>query len=148
MLLLKNAELRTPAPAGRGDVLLAGGRILRVETGIDIPARYCEVVDASGLLAVPGFIDGHVHMVGGGGEGGFATRTPELMLSEAIRGGVTTVVGCLGTDGYTRHMAGLLAKAKGLEEEGISTFVYSGSTGSPCARSCPAWRRTCSSSTR
>jgi beta-aspartyl-dipeptidase (metallo-type) len=126
MLLLKNAELRTPDPAGRGDVLLAGGRILRVEPGIELPARYCEVIDASGLLAVPGFIDGHVHLVGGGGEGGFATRTPELMLSEAIRGGVTTVVGCLGTDGLTRTMGNLVAKARGLEEEGLSTFVYTG----------------------
>jgi beta-aspartyl-dipeptidase (metallo-type) len=48
------------------------------------------------------------------------------MLSDAVRGGVTTVVGCLGTDGVTRSMAGLLAKARGLDEEGISTFVYTG----------------------
>jgi beta-aspartyl-dipeptidase (metallo-type) len=126
MLLLKNAELHTPAPAGRGDLLLAGGRILRVEPGIEIPERYCEVMDASGLLAVPGFIDAHVHMAGGGGEGGYATRTPELMLSEAIRGGVTTVVGCLGTDGVTRTMGNLVAKARGLQEEGLSTYIYTG----------------------
>jgi hypothetical protein len=65
-------------------------------------------------------------MTGGGGEGGYATRTPELMLSGAIRGGVTTVVGCLGTDGVTRSLAGLLAKARGLDEEGISAFMYTG----------------------
>lgn len=126
MLLLKNADLHAPDPAGRADLLLAGGRILRVEQGIDLPARYVEVIDATGLLAVPGFIDGHVHMVGGGGEGGYATRTPELMMSEAVRGGVTTVVGCLGTDGLTRTMGGLVAKARGLQEEGLSTFVLTG----------------------
>ena len=114
MLLLKNADIYAPAPIGRADILAAGGRILRIEPGIVLPPSYAEEVDASGLVAVPGFIDGHVHMTGGGGEGGYATRTPELMLSDAVRGGVTTVVGCLGTDGVTRTPAGLLAKAKGL----------------------------------
>ena len=126
MLLLKNADIYTPAAIGRTDILVAGGRILRVEPDIQIPASYCECVDATHLIAVPGFIDGHVHIMGGGGEGGYATRTPELALSDAIRGGVTTIVGCLGTDGITRTLAGLLAKARGLDEEGISTFIYTG----------------------
>jgi beta-aspartyl-dipeptidase (metallo-type) len=131
LLLIKNADVYAPEPEGRCDLLIGGGKILRMEPDIRMPRKYCEVVDASNLKAVPGFIDGHVHIMGGGGEGGFATRTPGLPLTDAIRGGVTTVVGCLGTDGYTRNMAGLLAKAKGLEEEGLSTFVYSGSYGLP-----------------
>ncbi len=126
MLLIKNAEVYTPARAGRVDVLMAGGRVLRVEPEIRMPVEYCEVFDAAGFVAVPGFVDAHVHILGGGGEGGYATRTPELALSDAIRGGVTTVVGCLGTDGVTRSLAGLLAKARGLDEEGISTFVLTG----------------------
>jgi beta-aspartyl-dipeptidase (metallo-type) len=131
LLLIKNADVYAPESGGRCDLLLGGGKILRMEPDIRIPRKYCEVIDARNLKAVPGFIDGHVHIMGGGGEGGFATRTPDLPLTDAIQGGVTTVVGCLGTDGYTRNMAGLLAKAKGLEEEGISTFVYSGSYGIP-----------------
>jgi beta-aspartyl-dipeptidase (metallo-type) len=126
VLLLKNADVYAPASTGRADILAAGGRILRIEPGITLPSAYIEEVDASGLIAVPGFIDGHVHMTGGGGEGGFATRTPELQLSDAVRGGVTTVVGCLGTDGVTRTPAGLLAKARSLDEEGLSTFIYTG----------------------
>jgi beta-aspartyl-dipeptidase (metallo-type) len=126
VLLLKNADVYTPAAAGRADILVAGGRILRVEPDIDIPGRYCEQADAAGLLAVPGFIDGHVHITGGGGEGGYATRTPELALSDAIRGGITTIVGCLGTDGVTRTPAALLAKARGLDDEGLSTFIFTG----------------------
>jgi beta-aspartyl-dipeptidase (metallo-type) len=126
MLLLKNVEIYTPQPSGRADILVGGGRILRIEPAISIADAYCDTFDASGLIAVPGFVDSHVHMAGGGGEGGYASRTPELLLSDAIRGGVTTVVGCLGTDGVTRSPAGLLAKARGLEEEGISTFVYTG----------------------
>jgi beta-aspartyl-dipeptidase (metallo-type) len=49
-----------------------------------------------------------------------------LRLSDAIRGGVTTVVGCLGTDGVTRSLANLLAKTRGLEDEGITAFMYTG----------------------
>jgi beta-aspartyl-dipeptidase (metallo-type) len=126
MLLLKNVDLFAPAPAGRTDVLVGGGRFLRVEPGIALPGAYAETVDASGLTAVPGFIDAHVHVIGGGGEGGYATRTPELLLSDAARGGVTTVVGCLGTDGVTRSPASLLAKVRGLEQEGISAFMWTG----------------------
>jgi beta-aspartyl-dipeptidase (metallo-type) len=77
-------------------------------------------------VAVPGFIDAHVHITGGGGEGGYQTRTPELVLSDAVRGGITTIVGCLGTDGVTRSPAALLAKARGLDEEGLSAFIYTG----------------------
>ena len=126
VLLLKNADIYAPARIGRADILIAGGRIVRLEPDIRIPDSYCESVDAAGCIAVPGLIDGHVHVTGGGGEGGYATRTPELALADAVRGGGTTVVGCLGTDGVTRSMAGLLAKARGLDEEGISTFIYTG----------------------
>lgn len=126
MLLIKNAEIHTPAHEGRSDLLAGAGKLLRMHPDIRVPRRYCEVIDARNLIAVPGFIDGHVHIMGGGGEGGPATRTPELPLSDCVRGGVTTVVGCLGTDGHTRTMGGLLAKARALEEEGISTFIMSG----------------------
>jgi beta-aspartyl-dipeptidase (metallo-type) len=126
VLLIKNVDIYAPAARGRADILAAGGRILRIEPGIRLPSTYVEEVDGADLVAVPGFIDGHVHITGGGGEGGLATRTPELLLSDAIRGGVTTVVGCLGTDGVTRSPAGLLAKARALDEEGLSTFVYTG----------------------
>ncbi|MGE5199108.1 MAG: beta-aspartyl-peptidase [Rhodospirillaceae bacterium] len=131
VLLLKNADVYAPAAMGRADILAGGGRILMIAPAIDLPSGYAEEVDAAGLIAVPGFIDGHVHITGGGGEGGYATRTPELALSDAIRGGVTTVVGCLGTDGVTRTAAGLFAKAKALDEEGLTTFVYTGHYGVP-----------------
>ena len=40
--------------------------------------------------------------------------------------GVTTVVGCLGTDGIGRDMCALVAKAKGLNEQGMSAYCYTG----------------------
>lgn len=131
MLLIRDVETFTPDPAGRTDLLLAGTRIERIARGIGLPEGLADVLPGEGLVAVPGLVDGHVHLAGGGGEGGWATRTPELALGDALRGGVTTVVGCLGTDGVTRSLPALLAKAFGLEEEGLSAFVLTGSYGVP-----------------
>ncbi|CVI65168.1 Isoaspartyl dipeptidase [Clostridiales bacterium CHKCI001] len=128
MHLIKNAYVYAPEKMGVKDVLIGGGKILKI--GEDLPVEYAydiTVIDGTGKILMPGLIDGHVHILGGGGEGGAKTRTPEIMLSDIITGGVTTVVGCLGTDGCTRTISNLLAKAKGLEEEGITTYVYTGS---------------------
>jgi beta-aspartyl-dipeptidase (metallo-type) len=130
-LVVKGADLRAPEALGPMDLVLGGGRILGLGPNLSLPATLRKTIDARGLLAVPGFIDGHVHLLGGGGEGGFASRTPELTFGEAARAGITTVVGCLGTDGITRSLESLLAKARGLEAEGISAFILSGSYGIP-----------------
>lgn len=126
--LIRGASIYAPEYLGLQDVLIADSRILKIDTDIPaIDAYDVEVFDGTGKLLFPGFIDGHVHILGGGGEGSYHTRTPEIMLTDITLGGITTVVGCLGTDGTTRSMASLLAKARGLEEEGISTYIYTGS---------------------
>lgn len=126
--LLKNAHVIAPEDLGVKDILVAGEKIAMIGEGLSLPAVYdCEVVDCKGNYVVPGFIDSHVHLIGGGGEGGYATRTPEIQLTDITTSGVTTVLGLLGTDGVTRHVASLLAKARGLEDEGITAYIYSGS---------------------
>lgn len=127
LTLIKNARVYAPENLGKKDVLIAGGKIIDMKDDIDIQYDQLKVVDGQKQLLLPGFIDSHVHLLGGGGEGGFQTRTPEMMLSEITSAGVTTVVGCLGTDGLTRSMPSLVAKAKGLTEEGITAFAYTGS---------------------
>lgn len=128
MLLIKNAAVYAPDPLGVKDVFLAGGEICAIrdaiEPGPDLPV---EVIDGTGRLLLPGFLDSHVHILGGGGEGGYRSRTPELKLSDLVRAGTTTVVGCLGTDGVTRRMENLIAKAKQLRDEGVSCYIYTGS---------------------
>jgi beta-aspartyl-dipeptidase (metallo-type) len=127
--LIRDGEIFAPEPLGRKDVLLAGSTIAALaEPGrIRLDGLEAEVVEAAGRRVLPGLVDPHVHILGGGGEGGPATRAPEIRIEDIVASGVTTVVGCLGTDGVTRHMTSLLAKARALEIEGVSTFVFSGS---------------------
>ncbi len=127
--LIRGGEVFAPEPLGRKDVLIAGGAVEAVaDPGrIRLGGLEAEVVEADGALVLPGLVDPHVHILGGGGEGGPATRAPEIRVEDIVASGVTTVIGCLGTDGVTRHMASLLAKARALEIEGVSTFIFSGS---------------------
>lgn len=128
--LIRNVDVYKPEHIGKKDILIIGIKIAAIEENISIElnglAEFNEI-DGSGKIAVPGFIDSHVHILGGGGEGGFTTRTPEVKLSTLTKAGVTTVIGCLGTDGVGRDLMSLLAKARALEEEGITTFIYAGS---------------------
>ena len=127
MKIIKNVNVYAPEKLGKKDLLIAGGKICQISDNLDIPENWeVEVIDGEGLIATPGFIDSHVHILGGGGEGGFANRTPEATLSGLTRWGITTVVGCLGTDGYGRDLTALLAKIKGLREQGITAYGYTG----------------------
>ncbi|EHQ90083.1 beta-aspartyl-peptidase [Desulfosporosinus youngiae] len=126
-LLLKNAKLFCPEFTDHSDLLVVGTSIAAIGNDLSLPDFIeGEEIDLQGKTIVPGFIDAHVHICGGGGEAGPASRTPELQLSQLTRAGTTTVVGCLGTDSVSRSMAELLVKANALQEEGISTYIYSG----------------------
>lgn len=126
--VIRNIDVYTPIPIGRRDILMCNDRIIKISENIDFPTHQfeTEIIDGTDFKAVPGFIDQHVHIIGGGGEGGPATRTPEAMLSALTTAGITTAVGLLGTDGITRSMESLLAKARALEFEGITTYIYTG----------------------
>jgi len=128
MKLIKNAQVFSPSPLGKKDVFIAANKIIAIEDNLSHMANeFTEVIDASGQILTPGFVDSLVHITGGGGEGGYATRTPEMQVEEAFIGGVTTVIGALGTDAETRSLENLLAKTYGLEEQGLSAFCYTGS---------------------
>ena len=123
---MKNAEVYNPKYIGKKDVLVCGKKIVLVEENIPELPIACEIIDAEGMRLIPGLIDQHIHVTGGGGEGSFHTRTPELNLSELIEGGITTVVGLLGTDGITRTVENLYAKVAALNEEGVTAYMLTG----------------------
>lgn len=126
--IIKNIEVYAPEALGTLDVLLMGGKIAKMGSQIEMNSEQVpiEVIEGKGKCLLPGLIDNHVHFLGGGGEGGFKTRTPEVVLSDFIKGGITTAVGCLGTDSVTRHMTSLVAKTYALREEGISAYAMVG----------------------
>ncbi len=130
MLQIKNAQVYAPQDKGIQDVWIAGGKIEAVSKTLPI-IEGIDCIDATGKILTPGLIDRHVHITGGGGEGGFCTQAPAVTASRLIHGGLTTVIGLLGTDGITRSVENLVAKAKALKEQGISVYCMTGAYGYP-----------------
>jgi beta-aspartyl-dipeptidase (metallo-type) len=128
LTLLRNVEVFAPEPREARHILVGGGKVLWM--GRDIPAlpSALGVVerDFGGRRVIPGLVDGHVHLTGGGGESGPESRVPPVPLSRFTLGGVTTVVGVLGTDDVTRTTASLVAAARGLVAEGLSAWCHTG----------------------
>ncbi len=127
MFLIKNANI---VGEGLKNILVASDKIEKIFEG-DSNYPVDEVYDAEGKTLIPGLIDQHIHITGGGGEGGFNTRVPEIGLSKLIEAGITTVVGLLGTDSETRSVENLVAKSLALTKEGIKTYSLTGSYAYP-----------------
>ena len=127
-----NGICYSPEPLGQTNLLVAGRQIAALGEQAELEGSIVQTVDASDCYVVPGLVDSLAHIIGGGGEGGFRSRTSELKVTDAIAAGVTTLVGVLGTDAVTRTLTNLLAKAHALETEGISTYCYTGSYQVPC----------------
>ncbi|HHQ4893415.1 TPA: beta-aspartyl-peptidase [Aeromonas veronii] len=128
LTLIEGAEIFSPTHLGQQDLLVADGRIAWMGKGLTVPANWpLYRVDGRGRYLVPGLVDPLAHITGGGGEGGFAFRTPELAASEALKAGVTTLVAALGTDSLTRTPAQVLGKVREFRAAGVSAFMYTGS---------------------
>ncbi|MGJ7462225.1 beta-aspartyl-peptidase [Halomonas sp. MA07-2] len=128
LTLLRVRRIFAPELLEATDLLFADGRIAALGCDLAVPEGWpVRVVEARHLTAVPAFIDQHVHVTGGGGEGGCGTRCPEITAREIAAMGIGTVVGVLGTDGISRSPADLLAKVRGLRAEGIAAYMYTGS---------------------
>ncbi len=131
--LIKNADIYSPEHIGKADILICGDKIEKIAPKIEDydSLSDVQVINAEGMSVVPGFIDSHIHITGGGGEDGPSSRTPEIQLSDLVKNGVTTCVGLLGTDGITRSLENLLAKCRALNEEGITCYMLTGSYAYP-----------------
>ena len=128
MKLLKNCRAFAPQDMGIKDILVGGTRILAIEDHIQPFLEHAlEAIDIKEQWVFPGFIDSHIHFAGAGGEGGPISRSSELSLNEILAGGITTAIGCLGTDGIVRNLDSVLMKAKALRAGGMSAWMYTGS---------------------
>jgi len=126
-ILVKNAKVYSPEDLGYKDILICNDKIIYIDKGINVSFKNLKVIDGTNKIVFPGYIDQHVHVTGGGGEGSFRTRVPEINISDCIKGGVTTLVGLLGTDAITRSVENLVAKTKALNEEGMTAYCLTGS---------------------
>lgn len=123
-ILIKNADVYAPEHIGTRDLFIAGGKIVAMAEKLDVTLPDLEVIDAAGYIVAPGLVDQHIHITGGGGEGGWHSRCPELVFSELVKAGVTTFLGVSGTDSMTRSVENLLAKVRGLKNEGASGWMW------------------------
>lgn len=128
--LIEGGDLYTPRHAGVQPLLLGGGIIAKVgpveRSALHALSDEVTTIDATGCIVVPGWIDPHAHIIGAGGEDGFGSRMPEILFGQIVCAGVTTIVGLMGTDTTTRHVASLHAKASQLWEEGVTAYFYTG----------------------
>ena len=128
--LIQGGHLYGPEDLGSKDLLVINGKIERIADAIAVPGDFlpgAEVVQAGGKLVLPGFIDHHVHTIGGGGSGGPLTRVKEVFFRDIVKSGITTLVGTLGSDAISRSLATLLTKSKALSLCGLHSFIYTGS---------------------
>lgn len=128
LIIIQQARVYAPEPLGIKSLLIGGGKILAIsDNPIELPSNLdVEVCDFDGKTLIPGFIDCHAHITGGGGEAGFATRVPPVPMSQFTSAGVTTVIGLLGTDDTSRSTEELLATVYGLREQGLSAYCWTG----------------------
>ncbi|GAA2698989.1 amidohydrolase family protein [Micromonospora olivasterospora] len=128
LTVLRGGILLAPQPAGTGDVVVAGRDIL--EVGPPGPtsgmAAQATVVDCAGLLIAPGVVDGHLHILGGGGGSGYHTRIPELPADVIVEAGTTSCVGMPGVDPITKNPEALLARAYALPATGPRAWAMAG----------------------
>ena len=130
-ILIRNADVFAPEHIGINDIFVVNGKIVALGRDLVINVPRLEVFDAKGKTVMPGLIDQHIHVTGGGGEGGPVTRCPELKFSDLVRAGTTSVVGVCGTDTETRSIANLLAKVRALSAEGVSAWMWTSNYAMP-----------------
>jgi dihydropyrimidinase len=89
-LLIRNADIVTADSRTRGDIFAENETIARIGTNLDAPPG-TEIIDATGKLVFPGFIDPHVHIYLPF-MATFAKDTHETGSIAALVGGTTTYI--------------------------------------------------------
>lgn len=129
--VIRNAHVYAPEDLGIQDVLIVNDKIESVKKSVEVQYENIKEIDGTGKILIPGLIDQHVHIIGGGGEDGFASQIREIQMSDCVMNGVTTVVGLLGTDGIVKSIEALVGRTKALKEQGMSAYCLTGSYAYP-----------------
>lgn len=107
-ILISGATLADETTA---DVLIDGGTI--VEIGTDLDSSGARVIDADGLLALPGLVDLHTHLR----EPGFEQSETVLTGSRAAAAGGFTAVFAMANTSPVQDTAGVVEQVQSLGED-------------------------------
>lgn len=131
--IVRQGYVFSPEDKGVQDILICHEKIVRIEKDLSSLGKQmeAEVIPADGKIVVPGFVDQHVHFLGGGDYEGPAGATTDIQFSSLVKSGITTATGCLGCDDTARNMLDLMRRARDLDKLGITTYLYTGSFNVP-----------------
>jgi beta-aspartyl-dipeptidase (metallo-type) len=128
--LVKNGTLYSPEYKGKLNIVICMGKIVSIGKEDDFLSLNfsdkVKIIDAKGMIIIPGFIDQHMHFLGGGGKLGYSSRAGIIEYNDIIRFGVTTAIGSLGVDSYLKNLNSLLIRAKELAAKGLTTYLLTG----------------------
>ncbi|CAB4698297.1 unannotated protein [freshwater metagenome] len=117
--VIKGATIVDPDGTRQGDVAISGGRIS--EVGVDLSGE--RVLDASGCIVSPGFVDLHVHLRQPGRE---EAETVETGSRAAALGGFTAIVAMPNTEPAQDSVAVVEQVRRWGEEAGLCEVLPSG----------------------
>lgn len=131
--LLTGGTVFAPDELGTADILSVSGGIASISApGALAPDAVSDIlgdvsiIDCTGSLVMPGLVDSHLHILGGGGGQGFDTRIPELPADAILEAGITTCVGMPGVDTISKPPTALLARAAALNQQGVRAVAMAG----------------------
>ncbi len=122
-LLIKGGEVVSSAGRSRRDVFVAGGRVTAVRPP-SAGASAARVIDARGLLVLPGIIDAHSHFRLRMGPGRYTSDDFTSGSAAAVCGGTTTFLDYTGQPPGTGLLKGLRARIKEAEGRCYADFGF------------------------
>ena len=92
-LVIRGGTVVTPMGVGVWDVAVRGEKIAAITAPGVLSGEGCRVVNASGMVVVPGGIEPHAHIAAPiVGRGDLLTAPPEQVSRAALFGGTTTLL--------------------------------------------------------
>lgn len=123
-LVIHGGKVVTGGKAALRDIFIKGGRIRAIRPAYKAPPRASRVIDARGLLVLPGVIDAHAHFRLKLGPGRYTADDFTSGSAAAVCGGVTTFIDYTGQAPGESPAAGLRARIKEASGRCHSDFSF------------------------